>query len=520
MPKKIEIEKIFEEFDYLNKKHNRKWKLLNVESKKVQKKIRNINHSANTRKYATYWFLTFECEKKHLLTSTLGNVRKIKNCSKCKGINITLRERINILKKVHNNFFSYHIFEKQGFSSAKDKITIVCPLHGCFQQQYQSHRNGANGCSYCTKQRQKTVNDLKDLIYKKTDGLLHIVDLEKKKTYRTEDLIKVKCSLYNWHPANTIKVRRLIERDKTLNCFYCKSSRYERDAYFALNKLGISFEHEKKIEYDDGTFGFVDIVVNHRGEKKFIEIDGQQHENIDLSWHKNSKDKEKLFLDIKKRDLKKEKFCKQKNIDLIRISYRKDIKEEIFKLFGSKQIFNDKFSTQLSIKKFFPHLKETKAYRIHIMYNSGLSLDKISRLTNLNKSYISRIVNGTLFTELFKYLYKGKSNPYIRTKKYTHFKIKEGEEEFIKKMLREGKLHTNIKKEFDKIFRKIPIGQIKTVAINNKIRSKYWLDLSENEIKIIRSLRADGNSYLKISNKFRELTGKSISKPSVIKLFK
>ena len=154
------------------------------------------------------------------------------------------------------------------------------------------------------------------------------------------------------------------------------------------------------------------------------------------------------------------------------------------------------------------------------MYNSGLSLDKISRLTNLNKSYISRIVNGTFFTELFKYLYKGKSNPYIRIKKYTHFKIKEGEEEFIKKMLREGKLHKNIKKEFDQIFRKIPIGQIKTVAINNKIRSKYWLNLSENEIKIIRSLRADGNSYLKISNKFRELTGKSISKPSVIKLFK
>ena len=98
-------------------------------------------------------------------------------------------------------------------------------------------------------------------------------------------------------------MRRLIERDKTLNCFYCKSSRYERDAYFALHKLRISFEHEKKIEYDDGTFGFVDIVVNHRGEKKFIEIDGKQHENIDLSWHKNSKDKEKLFLDVEKREI-------------------------------------------------------------------------------------------------------------------------------------------------------------------------------------------------------------------------
>ena len=48
---------------------------------------------------------------------------------------------------VHGRKFSYPDFNKN-FTTTKDKIVVMCNLHGTFTQEYQNHAQG-QGCPYC-----------------------------------------------------------------------------------------------------------------------------------------------------------------------------------------------------------------------------------------------------------------------------------------------------------------------------------------------------------------------------------
>ena len=72
-------------------------------------------------------------------------------CPKCSYIyrgNLykkTLNEFINESNKIHNNFFSY---EKFNYVNAHTKSTIICPIHGEFEQNPNDHLQG-KGCPKC-----------------------------------------------------------------------------------------------------------------------------------------------------------------------------------------------------------------------------------------------------------------------------------------------------------------------------------------------------------------------------------
>lgn len=58
----------------------------------------------------------------------------------------TRKNAINKLKCVHNGKYDYVI--DGDFVRSHDKITVICPIHGSFGQEYRHHLNGA-GCKSC-----------------------------------------------------------------------------------------------------------------------------------------------------------------------------------------------------------------------------------------------------------------------------------------------------------------------------------------------------------------------------------
>ena len=68
-------------------------------------------------------------------------------CYKCSKHNINNDEFIEQARKVHGDKYDYSLLN---FDKKTDKITIICPKHGVFEQVVTSHISGC-GCSKCSK---------------------------------------------------------------------------------------------------------------------------------------------------------------------------------------------------------------------------------------------------------------------------------------------------------------------------------------------------------------------------------
>ena len=71
---------------------------------------------------------------------------KGQGCPKCKGRGLKQNEIIEKAKIVHNNKYDY---SKVIFSKMHDKVTIICPIHGEFEQTLSKHISKKQGCPKC-----------------------------------------------------------------------------------------------------------------------------------------------------------------------------------------------------------------------------------------------------------------------------------------------------------------------------------------------------------------------------------
>ena len=72
----------------------------------------------------------------------------------------TIEEFIKQCKKIHNNKYNYSLVN---YKNNKQKIKIICPIHGEFEQRASSHINGL-GCKKCSNKLQNI--DIDTLIQK------------------------------------------------------------------------------------------------------------------------------------------------------------------------------------------------------------------------------------------------------------------------------------------------------------------------------------------------------------------
>lgn len=58
-------------------------------------------------------------------------------------------EFLNECNDIHSNFYNY---SKVEYTTLKDKVIIICPIHGEFLQRAYSHKEGY-GCYKCNKSK-------------------------------------------------------------------------------------------------------------------------------------------------------------------------------------------------------------------------------------------------------------------------------------------------------------------------------------------------------------------------------
>lgn len=452
------------------------------------------------------WKIKFLCSNGHENLQGMSNFRKKPVCRKCEGLDLNNKEHIQRLSKVHNNYYKYIDFEYKG---SKNLITYFCPAHnGNYEQTYESHLDG-KGCGICKLRKPKTGKQIIKLVDHHSNGFVKAVGIDKNKKYKSTAKYSIKCNVHEWHKVHEKNINKIY---RGVKCSFCNASKYELIAYQALHQLGIPYDIEQQIKYK-GTVHYIDIVIKEKNNNLvFIEIDGEQHSS-DKHWG-NSKGHGKIeLIKIKKRDRQKNQYAKSKKIELIRISYKENIKEKITSI-----ISKGNFKRVSKINKNFPpkliKTREKIAHEIHKMYNSGEKYDTIVSKLKVIPSHISNVVTGEKFKELFFYLYPNGDNPNLRRKQVKHIKLSKKEDLFLKKEIDKGKLFADIRRDFSVKFKPLSRGQFDRYAKKNNFKTSYFITLTKAHISMMKELRRKGCTYKHIASVLNK-EGVSITRPTV-----
>ena len=246
---------------------------------------------------------------------------------------MTIETFIEKCKKIHGNKYNYSLVPN--VIKTRDKIKIECNIHGVFEQKVNAHLRGQN-CKKCVSQKFKNTKTN----FIKKSNLLHnnkydysLVDYK-----NVEKSQKIHNERYDYslvdYKNSKIKVKIICPKHgifeqipyshlKGMGCCFCKMSKGEIQIKNYLENKNISFELQKR--FDDciniKTLPFDFYLPNYL---LCIEFDGKQHfELIDYFGG------EKGLIYRKKNDQIKTDYCKENNINLLRISYKEDIYEKL-----------------------------------------------------------------------------------------------------------------------------------------------------------------------------------------------
>jgi very-short-patch-repair endonuclease len=202
-------------------------------------------------------------------------------------------------KEIHGLKYDYSLVDYKNNST---NVKIICQNHGIFEQKPSKHLIG-RGCSKCGG---SNVLTNEEFIMKAVSihGDLYNYDLIDYKNAKTKVSILCKThGVFYQKPNNHLS---------GYGCNLCKSSKGELNIMNYLSKNNINFIKEyyiKELCY------YIDFYLPEF--KTAIEYDGIQHyEPVDFFGGKVG------YLKTKKRDRLKSEYCKNNNIELIRIPYR------------------------------------------------------------------------------------------------------------------------------------------------------------------------------------------------------
>lgn len=209
------------------------------------KHIENINSTDK---------LPILCAKHGIFLKVQGDHTKLsQGCPKCtsesEGIVYNTISFIEKAKLVHRETYDYYLVE---YTSAKQKVKILCKIHGIFEQAPYSHLNG-NGCPKCGIE--KTANSGRDTL----ESFISKARLVHRNKYEYTDSIyinshtkiKFKCNccgdVVEQAPKNHLNgydaCNCYIDRDLTNNLLYIMFDRYN-DLY----KIGISSSVNRRLQ--------------------------------------------------------------------------------------------------------------------------------------------------------------------------------------------------------------------------------------------------------------------------------
>lgn len=227
------------------------------------------------------------------------------HCGRIRTVNSkrdTQKTFIHKALKIHNGIYDY---SKVHYKDTYTPVVIICKEHGEFQQTPNSHLQG-QGCPHC---RGKNISlnrrdSLQTFIKKANKTHNNKFNYSKVEYVNSKTKVCIICPKHGefWQYPN--------QHVGGSGCPICKESHLEREMRNFLTENNIEFESQKR--FKGLKMQSVDFYLPRYNIA--IECQGRQHfEKVPFS----SKNNDLLFEETIKRDIKKNKICKELGIDLI-----------------------------------------------------------------------------------------------------------------------------------------------------------------------------------------------------------
>jgi len=232
-------------------------------------------------------------------------------------IKLTQSTVLTNFHNAHGNRYDYSLVK---YVRASSKVKIICKVHGEFEQQPRHHSSG-QGCLLCcndrfTKTREQFIKDCVEIHGDRFDYSL--TDYINNAT-----LVSIICKEHGIFKQNPSK--HLLGQ----GCPICNSSMGELAVEKWLQDNQIDFESQKRFDGCRNKYPLpFDFYLPE--SNMIIEYDGEQHYNPIKHWGG-----EEYLKKIQTHDAIKNKYCKDNNITLIRISYKDTIENILTKEFDN-----------------------------------------------------------------------------------------------------------------------------------------------------------------------------------------
>lgn len=178
----------------------------------------------------------------------------------------TFKEKAN---KIHNSKYEYI---ENTYTSAKNKVEIVCPIHGCFRQQGWAHLNG-EGCPKCGKESRLLVTVAKTLTdFIKDANIVHNNFYSYNKTVYVNNYTKAIFTC----PVHGDFKQTPHQHLRGCGCPKCKTSNLEKKVIKFLDNNNIEYIHQASKAHLNW-LGQQRLDFYLPNEKIAIECNGVQH---------------------------------------------------------------------------------------------------------------------------------------------------------------------------------------------------------------------------------------------------
>ncbi len=215
---------------------------------------------------------------------------------------------------IHENRYDYSLVN---YTNARTKVKIICPVHNAFEQIPNSHLNG-KGCCKCGGTAKSTKEEFIERAIsihenKYNYSLVNYINSTTK--------VKIICPIhgeFKQNPSSHINMNN--------GCPKCKESKGEKTIRNFLEALEIVFkQYYKFVDCKDKIMLIFDFYLPQHNI--CIEFDGIQHFKPIKSWGGIEG-----LIGVQRRDRIKTNYCLDKQIELIRISFKDDINIELNRL--------------------------------------------------------------------------------------------------------------------------------------------------------------------------------------------
>lgn len=250
-------------------------------------------------------------------------------CSRAKAATYNMESFLRNARKVHKDKYDY---SKVAFNRATDKVTIICPEHGEFEQTVHSHLAGC-GCSKCaTRLRAEECRFTKEQFVKNAEylhgSLYDYSEVDYVNNYTPVTIICRQHGRFKQLPSNHMK---------GAGCPLCtKASKGEKLVAEILRKRCIEFVPQYSVSSKVNPSGFLLVDFYLPKYNTFIEFNGQQHYVPIIVMGGQIR-----FEQQQARDEELRQYCKDNNIKLIEIRYDEDVWEVLTRELPDNQTTNE-----------------------------------------------------------------------------------------------------------------------------------------------------------------------------------